>query len=155
MNKPRKYEALVQVDQNGRPKTYNRRALEEFFALNPGARFTAVYKKVGNRKTDKLRAYYFAEVVPKFQIVLRGHGYNFTKEGTHDFIKQFSPVMSEEVEIDGNYFTKDRGLSDDDFDTSDFLAYLEDLKQIGAETFGIVINDPGDFDDRIDTEADE
>lgn len=153
MSKPSKYEALIEVTKEGKPVTYNRKLLEQFFALHPGQRFTAVFKKVGNKKTDKLRAYYFAEIVPKFQIALRGIGHNFTREQTHIFIKQFSPAMSDPVEVDGVFFQRERGLSDGDFNTEDFLAYIEDLKQAGAEIFGIIINDPGDYSENIDPEA--
>ena len=142
MSKRRKYETFLETNDAGEPRIYNRGLMEDFFREHPNERFTMTIKKVGGRETDKLRAYYFVEVVPKFQHARRGFGYNFTKEQTNDFIKQFSPTMQEQVEVEGHYFERKRGFSDDDFDVSDAYEAIEELKQAGAEVFGIIINDP-------------
>lgn len=146
MGKSRKFETFIATDNEGNPRTFNRELMMDFFRQYPSERFTLLIKKVGSRETDKIRAYYFGELVPKFQTALRGHGYRFSKEQTHDFIKQFSPTMQEQVEVDGHYFTRERGFSDDDFDASDAWDAIDELKQAGAEIFGIIINDPGDYD---------
>lgn len=146
MSKPRSYEAIVAVDEKGIAHTYNRNLLEQFFSLHPGRRIIATFKLVSRGSKSSLRAYYFAEVVTKFQIALRGYGYNFTKEETHEFIKQFSPTMRTEHEINGKIYSRLRSIADEDFSNDEFRDYIDDLKRYGAEEFGIYINDPGEYD---------
>lgn len=145
MSKPRRYEAIFEIDEKGSARVYNRNLLEKFFGLWPGRRLLVTFALVGNSPKDPLRGYYFAEVVTKFQIALRGYGYNFTKEETHEFIKQFSPAMRAEYEINGKIFSRYRSISDDDFSNEDFREYIDDLKRAAAEEFSIIINDPGHY----------
>lgn len=140
--KRRVISTTFETNEKGILSVYNREDFSNFFKENPNERFSVEVKKLAKNKSSGLRAYYFAEVVPKFQIALRGIGYSFTSKQTHEFIKQFSPIMEPQIEMNGKTYTERRGLSDSDFTNSDFLSYIEDLKRFAAEEFSIIINDP-------------
>lgn len=149
---PSKLLVQFRTDSNGAPKMMNRAMVDAWFKKNPDTQFTGEIKKVGKRHSDRLRAYYFAEVVQKMNIALKGAGYNFTQEETHQFIKQFSPVMTEVVEV-GNYrMNRYKSFRDPDFNNTIFLEYISDIQRFAAEELDIIINDPNESD-KIDEQA--
>lgn len=147
---PNKITLQFKTDSNGKVKMLNRSIVMMWFEKNPDSEFTGELKKVGKRHSDKLRAYYFAEVVYKMNIALKGAGYNFTQEETHQFIKQFSPVMTEEVDI-GNYRMKRyKSFKDPDFNNAILLEYIADIQRFAAEELDLIINDPNETGESLE-----
>ena len=135
-----KYEGTGIIDSNGNAVITNRHLLEQWFADNRGKPFSCVFKIATERHSDRVRRYYFAEVVSKFQIAFKGLGYSLTKEETHDFIKQYSPIMIEEIELNGKFFKKYRSITK--LSNAEFKEYIADLQQFAAEHLSLIINDP-------------
>ncbi len=142
MTATRKHSVIFETDSTGIPTMANREDFLKFFAQFPERSFKGEIKLVRDGEQNKLRAYYFAEVVTKYIYALRGCGYSFGSQDCHDFIKQFSPVMDISFQLNGKHYPRYRSITDSDFTNADFLEYIEDLKRFAAEEFSIIINDP-------------
>jgi hypothetical protein len=116
--------------------------MEEFFRENPNERFEIRVRKVSEKASRNQVGYYFAEIVPKCQQGLRGLGHVMTKDQTHEFIKQFSPIMIEEFMIGDQLHQRLRSFSDDDWDQECMREYIDDIIRWAAEELYIIINPP-------------
>lgn len=121
---------------------FNRHDFLNFCKAHKSKRFSIEVRVLQPNKSKGLRGYYFAEVVPKMRLCLKQSGYNLTLDQTHDFIKQFSPVMNDEIEIDGVLYPRSRSFKDPDFTDEMFREYIADLQRLAAEEFSVIINDP-------------
>lgn len=147
--KPRTHTVEIRVNDKGEAKWINNHLLQDWLKSWPGKDVTAKFSIARSGSQDRLRRYYFGEVVRKMQMGLRQLGYNLDTEATHQFCKQISPIMEQEIEVNGNYLKRYRSLTDDDFTKSDFFEYISDIKQFAAEQLSVIINDPGEYGDWI------
>lgn len=147
------FEGTLKIDEQGNPKITERAFFLNWCNDHKGKKCEIIVKPLG-RKSDPLRRYYFGVVVEAFRYALRNQcGYNFTKDETHDFIKQFSPSMHEELHVNGVVHTRFKSIASKHFTNTDFLTYIEELKQFAAEELDVFIPDPGDLGD-IDPKID-
>lgn len=133
---------IGQIDEKGAGRIYNREQLNKFFSFNPGKRFTAVFEIEKMKMNESDQGYYFKVVVNHWQILLRELGYSYTKEQTHEYIKQFSPIMIEEVFL--GEICKPSIKSITELEEQEFRVYIEDLKRIAGE-HGEYIPDKGEL----------
>jgi hypothetical protein len=119
-------------------------ALTHWFAKRPNKRFKISIKEVAEAKSERMRGYYFAVIVKQYNEALRTIGYSMTKDETHDYIKQFSPIMHRTIDIPRlkGKTVSFRSLSDDDFTDADFRTYIEDLIIFAADNLDLIIDDP-------------
>jgi hypothetical protein len=135
------FDCIFKTDPKGKASIINRNALNQYFLDNPESEFKVIFKKV-TEQSNKLRAYYFAEVVNKCKIGLRGCGYNFTTQQTHEFLKMQYPDLIDEIEVNGKITTRVKSIKE--LDNKSFLEYIEFLKQFAVENLYIIINDPNE-----------
>tara|TARA_R110001592_G_scaffold183255_3_gene426917 strand:- start:1419 stop:1835 length:417 start_codon:yes stop_codon:yes gene_type:complete len=135
------YSCIFQTDESGKSSAIHKESLLQFFIDNPDSKFKVEIFKLSDH-SKLMRAYYFAEVVTKCKMGLNDLGYNLNKDQTHDFIKQYSPVMVEHLEIDGHL--KKRFKSITELDNKEFIQYIEDIKQFAIENLDILIKEPNE-----------
>ena len=133
------YTFMMETTKDGKVKPVHKESMLQYFIDNPESKFRMeVYKLTDHSKL--MRAYYFAEVVTKCQMGLTEIGYNLNKEQTHDFIKQYSPVMVEHMEVNGKFVQRFKSLTE--LDNKQFIKYIEDIKQFAVENLDILIKEP-------------
>lgn len=133
------YTFMMETNKEGKAQPIHKESMLQYFIDNPESKFRMeVYKLTDHSKL--MRAYYFAEVVTKCQMGLIDIGYNLNKEQTHDFIKQYSPVMVEHMEVNGKFVQRFKSLTE--LDNKQFIQYIEDIKQFAVENLDILIKEP-------------
>lgn len=136
-----KHEFSGSSDKDGKFYIYNRQLFDNFVALHPNQQFEGELTLISKDDAHSDRRYYWVEVIPKLQQGLRGFGYNFTREETHDYVKQFSPVMEMPVNI-GNKFTMHyKSIKKGKITEEEMKDYIEDLKRFAAEHLHTIIED--------------
>jgi len=139
------FEGTIKFDDSGNPEILEGELWAQYRSDNRGKTCTIKVKRIG-RKSDPLRRYYFGVVVEMIRVQLREAGYNFTKDDTHQFIKQFAPSIRLEVVMPdtGEVFAATKSIASQDFTTTDMLLYLEELKQWAAEALDLYIPEPNE-----------
>ena len=133
------YEFIMETNELGHPSAINKESMMQYFLDNINSKFKIQVFKLSDH-SKLMRAYYFAEVVTKCKMGLNDLGYNLNKDQTHDFIKQYSPIMVEDIEINGHL--KRRYKSITELDNKQFIQYIEDIKQFAIENLDILIKEP-------------
>jgi hypothetical protein len=148
MAAPRKIETLIQILEDGNSQMYDKQTFNEWTKKNKGRKVHAVFTVIENTVSAAFMRYYWAEPMTKMQIAFEQQGYRWSKEQVHEECKQFSPVMEEEYELLGKIRFRKKSLSD--LSMSEAFEYVEDLKRVAAEEFGVMINDPETYNISID-----
>lgn len=130
----------INVDENGKGFIQNRHMLEEFFQMHPNTFIEAKFKVVTKPHSSNTMRYFWAEVVPKLRAGFKQTGHDFDLDTTEDYVKQFSPVMYEEVEFNGNLTRRYKSIKE--LSQEEFGEHIENMKRLAAEEFSILINDP-------------
>lgn len=133
------FEFTMESDKNGTPKAIDKELYLQYFLENPNSKFKIHVTKLSSH-SELLRAYYFAEVVTKCKIGLNDLGYNLNKEQVHEFIKQYSPTMTEHVYFDGEMKSRFKSLNE--LDNKQFMTFIEDVKKFAIENLDIMIKEP-------------
>lgn len=136
MSKLRKFTGFIETDENGKAQAVYKKGLTKFFEQWPNERFEMEVKKV-NDHSRPLQKYYFGVVIPQMQLALNDAGYAVALGDVHDFIKQFCPVMREQIIIDKKVFEHDRSLTD--LDTQEFRDYIEQLAKWALDFLDAII----------------
>ena len=139
--KHHEFEIAGRINNDGRLSMYMQE-LNEFTKKWKNSRIIATFKVYEPGTSEALKGYYYSCVVPAFQRALWESGDRMTKEKTEEYLRRMSPVMHEEnVDINsGRYVSKIKTIQE--LDNSEMIEYIDHLKQIGAEEFGIYIEDP-------------
>ena len=139
------FEGTLNIDEHGKAKMLEKSFFAQFCNDHKGKRCAVVIKPI-SRKSDPLRRYYFGVVVAMFQQTFRRLGHNLTKDDTHEFIKTLCPSMKREMVMPtGEVVTRWQSIADKAFTNTDFLVYIEELKQWAAENLDLIIPDPNEF----------
>ncbi len=136
----RTHEALISIDAEGNPTTHNPHLIREFFKHHPNSEIYAKFTKRDKSYSNNALRYYWAEVIMKMQQGLKSLGYEFDAETTHDFIKQFFPIMYDEIPVQDKTFRVYKSIKD--LSNEEFWEYIESCKRFAAENFSLIINDP-------------
>lgn len=139
--KQHEFEIAGRINNDGRLSMYMQE-LNGFTKKWKNSRIIAIFKVYEPGTSEALKGYYYNCVVPAFQRALWESGDRMTKEKTEEYLRRMSPVMHEEnVDINsGRYVSKIKTIQE--IDNSEMIEYIDHLKQIGAEEFGIYIEDP-------------
>lgn len=113
--------------------------MTRFFQVNAGKSYEVIIREVGNPISTSLRKYYFMIVVRDWQMLLNEAGYRFNRDQTHEYIKQFSPIMEIVEWHNDELLKKEASLTETQ--QKQFMQYIEDLKAVAAEFFGHYIED--------------
>lgn len=148
MAAPRKIETIVQILPDGSSQMYDKQTFIEWAKKHKGKKVHVVFTVIGDGVSAAFTRYYWAEVMLKMQMAFEQQGHRWSKEQVHEECKQFSPVMEEEYELLGRVRFRKRSLSD--LSMAEAFEYVEDLKRVAAEEFGMMINDPGTYNINID-----
>lgn len=123
------HEGAFKTDNKGELHMYGRDAFFGFFKENPSSQFTFKVEKISDNKSDRIDAYFHAEVLPKLILGFRWTGEAHTINSIKEEIKKYSPVMEEEKEWeDLNYFEKRR--------------CIDEIIMFAAQELEIVIDNP-------------
>jgi len=135
------FQCILQTDENGNAEAVNKELLQSFFNENKNSKFKIEIYQLTDH-SSLLRKYYFAEVVTMCKIGLNDHGYNLNKQQTHEFIKQYSPIMVDHIELNDEYKTRFKSINE--LNNKEFLQYIEDIKQFAIENLDIMIKEPNE-----------
>ena len=94
--------------------------------------------------THPQRGYWFAAIVPAAMKGFLDYGENYTKDETHQRLKEFCPVFQKQKQTaTGRLITVGyRSFSDDDFTKNDMKKAIDEAIRFIGETFGIPIDHP-------------
>ena len=140
-----KFEGTLQIAES-QYKILERAMWQQFCADNPNTRCDITVKPI-KRKSNPMRRYYFGVVVEMYRTEFRKLGHNLTKDDTHEFIKTLCPSMNREIVLPtGEILTRWQSIADPSFSNTEFLTYIEELKQWAAENIDLIIPEPNEFD---------
>lgn len=137
----RKLEIYGKIDDAGRLKLL-RGELDQFLGLNCGKSVVVSVKVFDSAPSEAMKGYYYNYVVPTFQRAMWEAGERLNEKSAEERLRHFSPVTKEysPEEDTGEYTANLRKITD--LSQREMAAYLEHLKQIGAEEYSIYIEDP-------------
>lgn len=139
------FEGTLHIDDQGQWRVLEKAFFAQFCQDHKGKKCTLVVKPQVN-KSDPLRRYYFGVVVEMFRQTFRHLGHNLTKDECHHFIKTFAPSMKHEMVLPtGEVVVRWQSIADKTFTNTDFLVYIDELKQWAAENLDLIIPDPNEF----------
>lgn len=144
MRKPIDINVLGFVANDGQPRIYAADEMQRFFSHYKGRKFSGSFTVLPDKQSDQLRAYYFSEIVSRYQEALYEQGNFVTKEDTHEQIKTYSPLMRVE-RLKGSKIETQRIRSVSELDTYFMRQYIEDLRIFGAINLNVSTRDPGEF----------
>lgn len=120
----------------------NQSEMSEFFKGWPNVKIIGSFRVYKPGSSEALKGYYFNKIVPDFRRALWESGDRKTLEDCEKFLRELCPItISETVcEKSGKYESELREISD--LDNSELCELIEHLRQIAAEEFSFVIDDP-------------
>lgn len=119
--------------------------LNEFMKNNAGKNIIAEFTVLEPSDSSSLSGYYFKYVVPQFQKGMCENGYRWSEEETEAYMRSICPItMGEVVDVETGEYRKD-SVKVTDLSNSEFVEYIEFLKQFAAEEFSIYIEEPNRF----------
>ena len=127
--------------------TEMKKAMESF----AGKRVTITIAKYKKQRTNKQNAYFHGVVVTHVRMGLISAGTIITAEQTKDMLKSIFAKETKHVMGD-DYIEIIKNTTD--MSTTEFIRFMDRVKQWGAEFLGIIIPDPEhEFDDEQNTKS--
>lgn len=128
------------VTSNGQLQMYMGE-LNEFAKLHKGKNIIASFSVYDPTKSVSMKAYYYKVVVPQFQRGMYENGNRWSEKDTELYMRNLCPVtMGEVVDIDTGEYRSDP-VDINDLSNSEFVEYIDFLKQFAAEELGVFIED--------------
>jgi type IV secretory pathway component VirB8 len=128
------------TDSNAKLRFWNKAQFDEFMKQWPNSNFQILVKVQPSNTSEALVAYYRDYILVEFQRAFREYvGQRMTIEGTENELKSLTVSMQStpmEQEGYGEYFPVEEAGNQRMTD------YIEELRELGAGTFGINIQDP-------------
>lgn len=114
-----------------------------------GKRVEVTIQKAKKKRTTPQNAYYWGVVIPILQQGLADVGYLYNKDATHELIKRHVAetepgAIVEEIVIEKTGEVLSRIRSTSELSTSEFMDYLEIIKQFASESLGVYIPEPNE-----------
>jgi hypothetical protein len=135
-------EFVGKVDANGGLRVINRGLFDEAMSRLAGCDVVIEVSKKIHKRSNSLNAYYWSGVIPLIRAALVDLGHVLTKEEVHQFLKMRF-IKTEICNGDGEVIGE-RTKSSTELTTTEFLEYLEQIKQFSAEILGVYIPDPNE-----------
>lgn len=134
------YEGCLKSNASGQLFIYNKEQFHDFFRENPSSDFTFIATKVSSERSNKLFAYYYAEVIPKCIEGFRKLGENHNKGSVEIELKKYSPVIWKFEMIDGQMLALDRDFKDLNF--FEKRRHIEEVIIFAAKDLDTIIEEP-------------
>lgn len=127
------------IDENGTPKIYHKKELDEWFKNNAGKDFRIKVERKRKKRSTPQNAFYWAVVVPMIKDRLNELGHEFNDDDTHDALKaKFNTVeIINKDEVSDEIVKSTTKLT-----TVEFMEYLDKVMRWASEFLGIVIPEP-------------
>ena len=127
---------------NGRLRFYAD-ALKDWANQYKDERLTITLEILPKEQSKLLRAYYNNYVVPELRHAMKEAGEHLTHEQTEQRLREFAPMMHDTHYDSQTGHTTTIVKEIDDLGNSEFIEYLDWLKEFAAENFATYIEDPG------------
>lgn len=116
--------------------------LKDFCKKWPNCRVVGEIRIYEPKTSEALKGYYYHCVVRKARQALWESGERKTDEETEHWLREMSPLMYEQNyhEDLGKYITRLRKI--EELDNAELIAHIDTIKQLMAENFSIIIDDP-------------
>jgi len=134
------YESYIKTDKNGVLHIYNKGHFNQYFLDNPSKDFIMKIEMINSDKSNRLFAYYHAEVIPKLIQGFRNLGVNHNKMTMMEEIKNYSPVMWESNLIDGKVEHQTRSF--DELNFFERKRHIDECIIFAAEHIETIIDEP-------------
>ena len=131
-----------EISESGKLKIYKRKDFENELHLFAGKKVVISIEKKTKKRSINQNAYYFGVVVPLFRSGLLDIGYKVSLEETHTFLKAKFLVKEIVNENTGEILTSVKSTTE--LTTVQFMEFIEDIQQFGAEFLGIQIPSPNE-----------
>lgn len=142
--KQREFQLSGNIDTSGNLQMYMGE-LNEFLKKWKGNKVIVCFTVSKPGASEPLKAYYLKVVVAAFRRAFAENGEWLTQEQTEKRLRAICPITIEEtVDTETGEFTQ-RVRELTELDNQELVHYIEYLKQLGAEEFGIYIEDPNTY----------
>lgn len=132
------------INENGDLVMYMEE-LKDFFKKNKNSKVIAEFTVLKKKASEALKGYYFLSVVPQFKKAIWLSGDRKTQEQTDEFLRTLSPIMYEEFVDTSTGKWQNRLKEINELSNPELVEFIEHLKQLGAENYGIYIEDPKQY----------
>ncbi len=130
-----------EIDAGGIPHAYNKRSVMDWALHHPDKRIEITYNVIkSNNRTGQQNRYYRGVIVPNLQVGFKNIGYGMNQDRVHKTMRERSSVLVEFIDIFNE--TIPIITSTEDFDTDDWIEYIDECIRYGAEKLQVVIPDP-------------
>lgn len=134
------YEGFIETNDKGVLYIYNKEQFDAFFKENQDSKFIFKAQKISAKSSDRLTAYFFAEVLPKFIKGFQEIGERHNKASMMQELKKYSTLYWESVMLKGKIEHKEREFEDLNF--FEKKALISELIEIAATQLNVVIEEP-------------
>ncbi len=135
----------MKIKYNGkvtdRLRIYNRAEFDKDILLFNGKEVTIIIEKKKRSRSLEQNSYYWGVVVPLVREGLLDVGYKVGVEETHELMKDKFALKEHVNENTGEVLESKQSTST--MTTMEFMGYISDIQQWGAEYLSINIPDPG------------
>lgn len=133
-------ELLGHIDENAKMQIHNRQRLDEWARQNVGKNIKIRFERKGKKRSDPQNRYYFGVVIREITLRLRELGHQELQDETvHEMMKikfNYEPLTSEHGEL------LEIPKSTTSLTTTQFMEYMDRVKQWAGDFLGINIPDP-------------
>lgn len=133
------YQAVGSTDERGVLRVTQ--DLNDFLRKHPSKRVIVKVSVYDRRSTQAIMGYYLKVIVPSFRDAMYEQGQRMTYKTVEEWLRNNSVTCTEPTI---NYDTGEisEGTKElKDLTAEEWIEYIEELKQTGAEDFGIYIED--------------
>lgn len=140
----RKNELIVNgaIDLKGQLKMFMGE-LRQFMSNYKGRKIIVKFTVIEKETSSAMRGYYYQYVVPTFKKAVWESGERMTDEKCEEFMRQLSPIMQDQENIDGKYITRLRTIKE--LSNNELMEHIDIIKQIAAEEYSLYIEDPKQY----------
>lgn len=135
----REIEITGKTDEKGCFQIYGMSEVKDFFKKFPNHRIVGVFKVFEDKKSTAMLGLYYDYYVPQFQHAFYKLGERLLKEHVDEKLRSMCVVTKKESCVKGKW--SHELLKAEDLNNYELVEFLEELKQIAAENFGIEIKD--------------
>lgn len=140
--KTREFNTTGNCNNKGQFMIANMELLKDFMKQWKNTKFTLSLKVSKSGTSSLLQGYYYNKIVPDIRNCRIESGEITFKEDTEKWMREICPLMWEEC-VDSETGEWHRELrSVHDIDNSEFIMYIDFIKQFAAEYYGFFIDDP-------------
>jgi len=137
--KKRKIQVVGSTDEAGKFFIYGMDEVNDFFKQFPNHRIIGEFNVFSEGTSESMIGLYYQYIVPEFQQAYVKLGERYTKEQVDEKLREMCVITKHEFNNKGKW--EHEIIKVEDLNNYELVEFLDELKQIGAEHFSLIIYD--------------